>query len=65
MHDADQAARVLEEGHADFLTIGHAALANPDLPHRWSTGRELAPFDPAMLRPDVTLETSTKWRQVG
>jgi len=64
MHDPDQAARVLD-GHADFLSIGHAALANPDLPRRLAAGRELAAFDPAMLRPDVTLATSNRWRQAG
>lgn len=63
MHDIEQAARVLDEGHADFLTIGHAALANPDLPNRWASGLELDPFDPAMLHPDVTLDTTKRWRQ--
>lgn len=63
MDDPDQASRVLTEGHADFLAVGHGALANPDLPHRWAAGRELEPFDPAMLRPDVTLSTTSRWRQ--
>ena len=65
MHDPGQAARVLDGGHASFLSIGHAALANPDLPRRFSTGTELADFDPAMLRPDVTLATSNRWRRAG
>lgn len=65
MHDRDQAARVLAEGHADFLAIGHVALANPDLPHRLAVGDELAEFDPAMLRPSVTIESSLRWRQAG
>ena len=38
MHDPEQAGRVLDDGHADFLSIGHAALANPDLPQRLATG---------------------------
>ena len=63
MHDAAQAHRVLADEHADFLAVGHAALANPDLPRRWAAGLELASFDPEMLRPDVTLETSNGWRQ--
>lgn len=63
MHDSDQAAKVLSDGHADFLSIGHAALANPDLPRRMAAGVELADFDPAMLRPDVTLATSNRWRR--
>ncbi|MEU4453494.1 NADH:flavin oxidoreductase [Nocardioides sp. NPDC023903] len=65
MHDRDQAARVLAEGHADFLAIGHVALANPDLPRRLAAGDELAEFDPAMLRPSVTIESSIRWRQAG
>jgi 2,4-dienoyl-CoA reductase-like NADH-dependent reductase (Old Yellow Enzyme family) len=65
MHDRDQAARVLAEGHADFLAIGHVALANPDLPNRLAAGDELAEFDPAMLRPSVTIESSLRWRQAG
>jgi 2,4-dienoyl-CoA reductase-like NADH-dependent reductase (Old Yellow Enzyme family) len=65
MHDPEQAARVLEDGHASFLSIGHAALANPDLPHRLAAGAELEDFDPAMLRPDVTLAPSNGWRQAG
>ncbi len=63
MHDAVQAHRVLTDEHADFLAIGHAALANPDLPQRWAMGLELASFNPEMLRPDVTLDTSNGWRQ--
>ncbi|MBG6095835.1 oxidoreductase [Nocardioides luteus] len=65
MHKQDQAARVLTEGHADFLAIGHAALANPDLPRRLASGEELSEFDPAMLRPSVTIESSIRWRQAG
>jgi 2,4-dienoyl-CoA reductase-like NADH-dependent reductase (Old Yellow Enzyme family) len=65
MHDRDQAARVLGEGHADVLSVGHVALANPDLPKRLAAGDELAEFDPAMLRPDVTIASSMRWRQAG
>jgi len=63
MHDPDQAGRVLDAEHADFLAVGHGALANPDLPRRLAAGLDLASFDPAMLRPDVTLKTTSRWRQ--
>ena len=63
MHDPDQARRVLNDEHADFLAVGHGALANPDLPRRLASGLDLASFDPAMLRPDVTLSTTYRWRQ--
>ncbi len=46
MHDPEQAGRVLDDGHADFLSIGHAALANPDLPQRLAAGTELADVRP-------------------
>jgi 2,4-dienoyl-CoA reductase-like NADH-dependent reductase (Old Yellow Enzyme family) len=63
MHDAEVAAQVLGEGHADFVSIGRGALANPDLPLRLATGAVLDAFESAMLRPDVTLTTSKRWRQ--
>ena len=63
MHDPDQAERVLDAEHADFLSVGHGALANPDLPRRLASGIDLASFDPAMLRPDVTLSTTNRWRR--
>jgi 2,4-dienoyl-CoA reductase-like NADH-dependent reductase (Old Yellow Enzyme family) len=63
MGDPEQAARVLDDGHADFLSVGHAALANPDLPRRLASGADLEQFDPGMMRPDVTLATSKRWRQ--
>jgi 2,4-dienoyl-CoA reductase-like NADH-dependent reductase (Old Yellow Enzyme family) len=63
MHDPSQAARVLAEGHADFVSLARGALANPDLPRRLAGGTGLAPFDPGMLHPDVTLDAATRWRQ--
>ncbi len=65
MHDPEQARRVLTAEDADFLAVGHGALANPDLPRRLAAGLDLAVFDPAMLRPDVTLTTTSRWRQAG
>ncbi len=40
MHDLQQAADVLDGGHADLLSLGRGALANPDLPPEgFSRGR--------------------------
>lgn len=62
MHDLQQAADVLDGGHADLLTLGRGALANPDLPQRVSTGAELEPFDHAMLSPRATIGNAGAWR---
>jgi 2,4-dienoyl-CoA reductase-like NADH-dependent reductase (Old Yellow Enzyme family) len=63
MHDLDQARRVLHDGHADLLSLGTGALANPDLPLRLSRGVPLDAFDPGMIHPDVTLGAAESWRR--
>jgi 2,4-dienoyl-CoA reductase-like NADH-dependent reductase (Old Yellow Enzyme family) len=62
MHDLGQAADVLDGGHADLLSIGRAALANPDLPTRLTDGGELVPFDHGMLSPMATISNARSWR---
>ncbi|AKS34612.1 tRNA-dihydrouridine synthase [Mycolicibacterium goodii] len=62
MHDPGQAGRVLDGGHADVLSIGRGALANPDLPQRLSTGDPLEGFDHAMLSPMATIANSAAWK---
>lgn len=61
MHDVRQAADVLEGGHADLLSIGRGALANPDLPRRLADGVELDRFDHAMLSPMATISNARSW----
>ena len=39
MHDPDLGARLLRDGHADLVSLGHGALANPDWPDRLVDGR--------------------------
>lgn len=63
MHNPDQAARVLSDGHADLLSVGHGALANPDLPKRFKSGVEPRRFDRSMLTPMVTLANARRWRE--
>ncbi|WP_331763765.1 NADH:flavin oxidoreductase [Streptomyces anthocyanicus] len=63
MHDLDQAARLLEGGHADVLSLGRGALANPDLPNRVAGGHELETFDHAMLQPRASLDNAEQWRR--
>ena len=63
MHDPDLAARLLRDGHADLVSLGHGALANPDWPARLAAGDPFEPFDAAMLRPEVTIENAERWRR--
>jgi 2,4-dienoyl-CoA reductase-like NADH-dependent reductase (Old Yellow Enzyme family) len=63
MHDPQQSAAVLDGGHADLLSIGRGALANPDLPTRLRDGLDLKQFDHAMLSPMATIENARSWAQ--
>ena len=62
MHDLDQTRAVLDGGHADLVSIGRGALANPDLPARLLVGKNLEPFDHAMLSPMATIANALAWR---
>ncbi|BBY17391.1 oxidoreductase [Mycolicibacterium litorale] len=61
MHDPGQAADVLDGGHADLLSVGRGALANPDLPQRLAAGAELIPFEHAMIQPMATIANTRDW----
>jgi 2,4-dienoyl-CoA reductase-like NADH-dependent reductase (Old Yellow Enzyme family) len=61
MHDLRQAADVLDGGHADLVSLGRGALANPDLPNRVVAGADLNPFDHAMLSPTATIANARAW----
>ncbi|WP_431933874.1 tRNA-dihydrouridine synthase [Nonomuraea jabiensis] len=62
MHDLARAAMVLQDGHADVLTLGRGALANPDFPRRLAQGLPMANFDHQMLQPMATLSNARLWR---
>ncbi|WP_394833464.1 NADH:flavin oxidoreductase [Pendulispora rubella] len=62
LHDGARAARALEDGHADILALGRAAIANPDWPSRLAQGRPFETFDPAILHPAASLENAASWR---
>lgn len=55
-------AHVLTEGHADVVSIGRAALANPDWPRRLARGEPFERFDHAMIHPFASLENAERWR---
>lgn len=61
MHAPDLARTVLDEGHADVVTLGRGALANPDRPQVIAAGMEPVEFDRALLTPDVTLASQETW----
>ncbi len=63
MHQADLAAQVLDERQGDLVTLGTGALANPDWPNKLSQGEAVQPFQPEMLTPDVTIESTWAWRR--
>jgi len=63
MHDERLAARLLEDGHADLVALGHGAIANPDWPTRLAAGQPFDDFDDETLQPEVTIENTLAWRR--
>lgn len=61
MHDLAQAADVVTGGHADLISVGRGALANPDMPIRLREGVPLDSFDHAMLNPMATITNARAW----
>ena len=55
LHNVEQAVVALDDG-ADIITIARGALANPDLPRRWSDRTALNDFDPAILGPIANIK---------
>ena len=55
LHNLEQAVAALDGG-ADIVTIARGALANPDLPRRWSEQEALNEFDPAILAPIANIK---------
>ncbi|MEU5281064.1 NADH:flavin oxidoreductase [Streptomyces asoensis] len=62
MHSTDQAADLLNGGHADILSLGRGALANPDLPRKLANNQPFEEFDYKMLHPMATLDSAHAWR---
>jgi 2,4-dienoyl-CoA reductase-like NADH-dependent reductase (Old Yellow Enzyme family) len=57
LHAADQAVLALDDG-ADIIATGKGALANPDLPVRFSKGVPLRNFDHSLLGPFANIKDS-------
>ncbi|WP_449366026.1 oxidoreductase [Virgibacillus sediminis] len=43
--EPEKAEQLLKDGHADLVSLGTSALANPDFPNRVQRGEELKKFD--------------------
>ncbi|MBE3014151.1 NADH:flavin oxidoreductase [Microbispora sp. NEAU-D428] len=65
MHDSARAAQVLADGHADLLSVGRGALANPDLPRRLRAGVPLEEYDHRILDPMATLANARSRRRAA
>lgn len=65
LHEPEQAETVLRDGHADLVSLGRGALADPDWPRRLRAGHELTPFDSGMLTPMATLRNADSWALRG
>jgi 2,4-dienoyl-CoA reductase-like NADH-dependent reductase (Old Yellow Enzyme family) len=57
LHVAERALAALDDG-ADIISVGRAALANPDLPLSLATNAPLKVFDPAILGPIANIKDS-------
>ena len=55
LHAIERAVAALNDG-ADIVTIGRGALANPDLPRRWSDRGAVRDFDPTILGPIANIK---------
>ncbi|MGN7824388.1 NADH:flavin oxidoreductase [Chitinophaga sp. 22536] len=55
MHQPARAARVIEASHADLISIGKAALADPAWPLHMLNGTSPLAFHPDMLWPEATI----------
>jgi 2,4-dienoyl-CoA reductase-like NADH-dependent reductase (Old Yellow Enzyme family) len=56
LHNIEQAVAAIDSKDTDIVTIARGALANPDLPKRLASGRDLNEFDPAILGPIANIK---------
>ena len=63
LHDPDLADAVIQNGHADLISIGRAALAAPDWPVKVANGDPLLPFDHGMISPSASIQNADAWTE--
>lgn len=56
LHDFQKARLVLEGGHADLISLGKAALADPHLPNKFLKGINPIKFESEMIRHDARIK---------
>ena len=61
MHELSLAEMVLSCGHADIVSLGRGALANPNWPNRLRNGRTFSQFQHSMIQPKATIENTDAW----
>ena len=61
LQEPEMARWILTEGHADLISLGTAALSNPDWPCKLRQNSPLVPFDHHMLSPTATIEAGWAW----
>jgi 2,4-dienoyl-CoA reductase-like NADH-dependent reductase (Old Yellow Enzyme family) len=59
--DPHLANTVIQDGHADLIALGRAALATPDWPLRIASGTKIIPFDEAMISPKASIQNTDAW----
>ncbi|VVP83343.1 N-ethylmaleimide reductase [Pseudomonas fluorescens] len=57
LHQVEHIEDVLQAG-ADIIALGKGALANPDFPNRFASGKSLVDFDPSILGPVADIKDS-------
>lgn len=63
LDDPALSSRILEDGYADLISLGRAALANPDWPRRLAEGVPFEPFNRAMIHPYASIANAEQWRR--
>ena len=58
LHEPGLIEHVLSSGEADLVSLGRAALADPDWPTNNHAGRPTRRFDPGMISPAATLQNT-------
>ena len=61
MHDLGLAQRLIQQESTDLVSIGRAAIANPDWPERVWQGKPFIPFHKEMIKPSVSLENTRQF----
>lgn len=61
LDDSTQAARLITHGEADLISLGKAAIADPDWPRKLAAGEMPVAFHPDMISPVADLTSRAAW----